>query len=199
MPRVDDRIKHAVGSSGLARSRELEAAGLSRTEISRRVGSGELIRVARGLYALPDHDPGEHESLIEVAKRAPKVVFCLLTALRIHELTAQAPHEIWIAIGNKDHPPRIVSPRIRTVRFSAASLSTGIDSKIIDGTTLRVTCIAKTVADCFKFRNTVGLDVALEALREARRRHRVSVDEIWHFATIDRVANVMRPYLEALS
>ena len=199
MSKVEHRIHRALRGSGLARSRDLEAAGLSRTEISRRVGSGELIRVARGLYALPDRDPGEHESLIEVAKRAPRVVFCLLTALRVHELTTQAPHEIWIAIGNKDHPPRIVSPRIRAVRFSAASLSAGIDTKIIDETAIRVTCIAKTVADCFKFRNTVGLDVALEALREARRRHGVSVDEIWHFAKIDRVANVMRPYLEALA
>jgi len=195
----DQKLKRALGRDGTARSFELVAAGLSRTEISRRVRAGSLLRIARGLYALPDHQSGEHGALLEVAKRAPRVVFCLLTALRFHELTTQAPHEVWIAIGNKDHPPRLDYPRLRTIRFSPASLETGVETRRVDGVPIRVTSVAKTVADCFKFRSRVGLEVALEALREVRRTRRASVDEIWRCARVDRVVNVIRPYLEALS
>jgi len=182
-----------------ARSRDLVAAGLTRSEISRRVAAGELVRLARGLYALPGYQGGEHGALVEVAKRAPKVVFCLLTALRIHDLTTQSPHEVWIAIGNKNHPPRVAYPKLRTVRFAPAALAAGVETRQVDGTPIRVTSVAKTVADCFKFRSKVGLDVALEALREARRGKRAAMDDLWRFAQVDRVVNVMRPYLEALS
>ena len=185
--------------AGSARSRELVAAGMTRSEISRRVAAGELIRLARGLYALPNYQSGEHRALVEVAKRAPKVVFCLLTALRFHDLTTQIPHEVWIAIGNKDHPPRMAYPPLRTLRFAPAALEAGVRTHRVDGAPIRVTSVAKTVADCFKFRNKVGLDVALEALREARRGRRATVDELWQCARVDRVVNVMRPYLEALS
>jgi predicted transcriptional regulator of viral defense system len=187
-----------VLESGAARSRDLVAAGLTRSEISRRVAAGDLVRVTRGLYALPDYQTGEHSALVEVAKRAPKVV-CLLTALRLHELTTQSPHEVWIAIGNKDHPPRVSYPKLRTVRFAPAALAEGVETLSVDGTQIRVTSVAKTVADCFKFRSKVGLDVALEALREARRDKRTSIDELWRCARVDRVVNVMRPYLEALT
>lgn len=160
--------------------------------------SGRVVHVARGLYALPGYQPGEHEALVTVARRAPDVVFCLLTALRFHGLTTQAPFEVWIAIANKDHPPRMDYPPLRTVRFSASSLTAGVETHTLDGAQVRVTSVAKTVADCFKFRNTVGLDVALEALREARRSRRASASDLWHYAKVDRVANVMRPYLEAV-
>lgn len=181
-----------------ARSRDLVAAGLSRSEITRRVAAGTLVRLSRGLYALPTYQGGENAALVEVAQRAPKVVFCLLTALRIHDLTTQAPHEVWIAIGNKDHPPRMTYPQLRTVRFAPASLAVGVETVKIDGAKVRVTKLAKTIADCFKFRSKVGLDVALDALREARRARRVSIDELWQYAQVNRVANVMRPYLEAI-
>jgi predicted transcriptional regulator of viral defense system len=193
------RIDRLLGGSRTARSRELVAAGLSRTEISRRVAAGTLVRLGRGLYALPEYQSGEHSALIEIAKRAPDVVFCLLTALRVHELTTQSPHEVWIAIGNKDHPPRMSYPRLRTVRFAPNSLKAGVEMREVDGTRVRITNVAKTVADCFKFRSKVGLDVALEALREARRGKRASTDDLWRYARINRVVNVMRPYLEALS
>ena len=163
------------------------------------VATGQLQRVARGLYALPDYESGEHGALMTVAKRAPDVLFCLLTALRIHELTTQAPFEIWIAIGNKEHPPRIDYPPLRTVRFSEVALTAGVETRRFDGTQVRVTSVAKTVADCFKFRNKIGLDVALEALREARRTKKAGSDELWRYAKIDRVTNVMRPYLEAVA
>lgn len=163
------------------------------------VASGRLVRLGRGLYAAPGYQPGENQALVAVAQRAPKVVFCLLTALRFHDLTTQAPFQVWIAIGNKAHPPRLEYPPIRTVRYSAESLAAGVEERKVEGTTIRVTSIAKTVADCFKFRNKVGLDVALEALRDARRSKKVSADEIWRYASVNRVANVMRPYLEAVA
>lgn len=182
-----------------ARSKELVAAGLTRSQLSRMVAAGHLTRIARGLYALPGYQGGEHEALVTVARRAPGVVFCLLTALRIHGLTTQEPFEVWIAIGNKDHPPRVSYPPLRVVRFSGPALAAGIETVRLNGAEVRVTTAAKTVADCFKFRGKVGLDVALEALREARRSRKVSIDDLWRYAKIDRVANVMRPYLEALA
>lgn len=185
--------------SATTRSRELVAAGFSRSQLSRMVATGQLVRVARGLYTLPDYQSSEHGTLAAVAKRAPDVLFCLLTALRFHDLTSQAPFEVWIAISNKAHPPRLNYPPLRTVRFSEAALKDGVETHLVEGTKIRVTSVAKTVADCFKFRNKIGLDVAMEALREARRAKKVTADELWRFAKINRVTNVMRPYLEAVT
>ena len=199
MTTPERRIQTLLRRAGTARSRELVAAGISRSQLSRMVAAGQLVRLARGLYALPDYQIGEHGALVTVAKRAPGVLFCLLTALRFHELTTQAPFEVWIAIGNKEHPPRLDYPPLRTVRFSEAALRAGVETHKVDGTRVRVTSVAKTVADCFKFRNKIGLDVALEALRDARRTKKASIDELWQFAKLNRVANVMRPYLEALA
>ncbi|MBK9245041.1 MAG: AbiEi antitoxin N-terminal domain-containing protein [Burkholderiales bacterium] len=191
------KAQKALRRSGTARARELEATGVPRAQLSRLVAAGELRRLARGVYALPAYRGTEHSALLMVAKRAPQAVFCLLTALRLHGLTTQAPFEAWIAIGNKDHAPRLDYPPLRVVRFSAPSLAYGVQAMQVDGGTLRVTSVAKTVADCFKFRNKIGLDVALEALREARRSRKAGADELWRCARVDRVANVMRPYLEA--
>lgn len=192
-------IQSVLARSGTARSRDFVAAGITRSELSRQVAAGRLIRFARGLYAAPGYESSEHGALVAVATRAPGVVFCLLTALRLHDLTTQAPFEVWIAIENKAHPPRLDYPPLRTVRFSAESLRAGVESRRIEGTAIHVTSVAKTVADCFKFRNKIGLDVALEALREARASRKASADELWRYAKLDRVANVMRPYLEAVA
>ena len=195
-----EKILHKfLRRAGTARSRELVAAGVARSALSRMVAAGTLARLSRGLYALPDYQGGEHEALVTVAKRAPGVVFCLLTALRIHELTTQAPFEVWIAIGNKAHPPRLDYPPLRTMRFADAALAAGVETRKIDGVPVRVTGVAKTVADCFKFRNKIGLDVALEALREARRTRKASAEELWRYARLNRVTNIMRPYLEAVA
>jgi len=199
MSSTERHIQSLLRRTGTARSHELVASGTTRSQLSRMVATGQLQRVARGLYALPDYESGEHGALVTVAKRAPGVLFCLLTALRIHELTTQAPFEIWIAIGNKEYPPRLDHPPLRTVRFSEAALKAGVEKHRVDGTEVRVTSVAKTVADCFKFRNKIGLDVALEALREARRAKKTTADELWRYAKIDRVTNVMRPYLEAVT
>ncbi|MFA6310810.1 MAG: type IV toxin-antitoxin system AbiEi family antitoxin domain-containing protein [Sterolibacterium sp.] len=199
MVTTERRIHTLLRRAGTARSRELVAAGITRSQLSRMVAAGQLVRVARGLYAMPGYQSGEHGALVTVAKRAPGALFCLLTALRIHDLTTQAPFEVWIAIGNKDHPPRLDYPPLRTVRFSDTALTAGVESRRVDGAKVRVTSVAKTVADCFKFRNKIGLEVALEALREARRAKKASADELWRYAKINRVTNVMRPYLEAVA
>src|SRR5450631_161524 len=194
MNRVQRQVQKLLRSSSTARSRELVAAGVTRSELSRMMAAGQITRVGRGLYALPMYQSGAHGALVAVAKRVPRALFCLLTALRFHELTTQAPFEVWIAIGNKDHPPRIDYPPLRIVRLSEFALEAGVQTHRVDGTSVRVTSVAKTVTDCFKFRNKVGLDVAIEALREARRAKDASADDLWRFAKINRVANVMRPY-----
>ncbi|HJX17527.1 MAG TPA: type IV toxin-antitoxin system AbiEi family antitoxin domain-containing protein [Acidiferrobacterales bacterium] len=199
MAAIEQRIRTLLRRAGTARSRELVAAGIPRSQLSRMVAAGQLKRVGRGLYAMPSYQSGEHGALAAVAKRAPGVLFCLLTALRFHELTTQSPFEVWIAIGNKEHPPRLDYPPLRTVRFSDSALTAGVEIHQVDGVKVRVTSVAKTVVDCFKFRNKIGLDVALEALREARRAKKASADELWRYAKINRVANVMRPYLEAVA
>lgn len=194
---ADDRLRRVLRKAGTARTFELEAEGFARAQIARLVVAGKLQKIGRGLYAAPDYQGTENTSLIAVAKRAPNVLFCLLTALRFHDLTTQSPFEVWIAIANKDHPPRIDYPPLRTVRFSEASLAHGVQVETLEGVPLRITTPAKTVADCFKFRNKVGLDVALEALRDVTRQRKATAEELWRSAQVNRVANVMRPYLEA--
>lgn len=185
--------------NGPLRSHELEASGISRAQLSRMVTAGQLQQIARGLYALNTYQPSEHVALITVARRAPEALFCLLTALRLHDLTTQAPFEVWIALGNKARTPKLEYPPLRVVRFSDVTLRQGVDKRVVDGVELRLTNVAKTVADCFKFRNKIGLDVALEALREARRYKRATNDDLWRYAKLCRVASVMRPYLEAMA
>ena len=184
---------------GLIRPGDLAAQGLPRVALTRLVRQGRLTRVGRGLYAIPDRPVSEHGTLAEVARKHPKAIVCLLSALRVHDITTQSPFEVWLAIPNKARAPKMEYPPLRIVRFSGAALTDGIEDHQVDGVTVRVTNVARTVADCFKFRNKIGLDVALEALQEAWANNRVSMDELWRYATLCRVANVMRPYMESLS
>lgn len=184
---------------GLIRSRDLAAKGLPRVALTRLVRQGLLTRVGRGLYSLPDRQVSGQGALAEVAQKHPQSIVCLLSALRVHELTTQSPFEVWIAISNKARAPKMDYPPLRIVRFSGAALTDGIEQHTIDGVSVRVTDIARTVVDCFKFRNKIGLDVALEALREAWREKRVRMDDLWRYAKLYRVDNVMRPYMESLS
>ncbi len=184
---------------GLIRPGDLEPLGLPRVGLTRLVRQGALVRIGRGLYALPDRAVSEHASLTEAARKHPQGVVCLLSALRFHDLTTQAPFEVWLAIPNKARAPRADYPPLRIVRFSAPLLADGVEEHPIDGIPVRITSIARTVADCFRYRNKIGLDVALEALREAWKTRRVVMDELWRCAQLCRVANVMRPYLESLT
>jgi predicted transcriptional regulator of viral defense system len=183
----------------LIRPRDLTERGLPTVALTRLVRQGRLQRVGRGLYALPDRPVSEHNALAEVARKHPQAIVCLLSALRFHDLTTQSPFEVWLAIPNKARAPKMDYPPLRIVRFSGAALTRGVEDHVIDGVPVRVTGVARTVADCFKFRNKIGLDVALESLQEAWRAKRASMDELWRYATLCRVANVMRPYMESLS
>ena len=202
MPDMDtaaDRLIDLVRSLGLIRPRDLEPIGIPRISLTRAVRRGQLERVGRGLYGLPGRQVSAHGVLAEVARRVPKGVVCLLSALRFHGLTTQAPFEVWLAIENKAITPKLDYPPLRIVRFSGAALTEGVEEHVVDDVTVRITCIAKTVADCFKYRNKIGLDVALEALREAWHEKRMTSDDLWRYAKVCRVANVMRPYLDSLS
>lgn len=169
-----------------------------RIALTRLTNAGLVERVDRGLYRVPDRHRSEHESLAAIATKVPQAVFCLLTALQFHELTTQLPHEVWIAMPRGSHAPRIDYPPVRMIQVSGEAYSAGIEVVERDRVPLRVYGVARTVVDCFKHRNRIGLDVALEALRDARTQRKASADELWHYAKICRVANVMRPYLEAI-
>ena len=157
-----DRALRLVESMGVARSRELEARGVSRAQLSRLVEGGLILRQGRGLYVSVHHEPSEAHSIVQVAKRVPEAVFCLLTALRFHGLTTQSPADVWIA-PEKAHRPRLDHPRLCVARFSGAALTQGIEQHRVEGVVIHVYSAAKTVADCFKYRNKVGVDVAVEA------------------------------------
>ncbi len=161
--------------------------------------SGRLRRVGRGLYTGDEASPSRHQSVIEVTKQAPKAVVCLLSALEIHEVGVQAPFEVWIALLAGTHSPRGIGAAVRITRLSGAAYSEGIQTVMLDGAAVRVYNLAKTITDCFKLRNKVGLDVALEALREAWTARKVTMNDLSHYAKINRMTNVMRPYLEALT
>lgn len=182
---------------GMVRGHELSQIGVAGLTLQQLVRNGELVRISRGLYALPDRALNEHDQLAQLAIKYPHLVFCLLTALQIHGLTTQAPHEVWVAISPNARAPQVSYPPLRIVRLSDPGL--GIEQVALDGVLhIPVTSVAKTVADCFKFRNKIGLDIALEALREAWRQKKVTMDELWELGQLCRVANIMRPYLESL-
>jgi predicted transcriptional regulator of viral defense system len=191
-------ILDLAAEHGLIRPIDLTERGIPTVALTRLVRQGRLQRVGRGLYALPDRPVSEHNALAEVARKHPHAIVCLLSALRFHDLTTQSPFEVWLAIPNKARAPKMDYPPLRIVRFSGEALNAGVEDHVIDGVPVRVTSIARTVADCFKFRNKIGIDVALEALQEAWRAKRVSMDELWRYATLCRVTNVMRPYMESL-
>jgi len=182
--------------SGVLRSRDAVAAGVSRTALSRLVARGDLVRVGRGIYQLSDRPRVDPLAILAAAH--PTMVVCLTSALAMHGLTTQSPRQVWMALGNKAAVPRIEYPPVQVVRMNEANLQEGVLEKVIHGVSVRVTSPARTVADCFKFRRRVGLDLAIEALRSAWESRIVTMDELWQAAEQTRMANVMRPYLESL-
>ncbi len=193
------RVLDLARQRGLLRASDLDLISAPRVVLARLTAAGLLERIGRGLYRLPDAPRSEHESLVTIAAKVPQAVFCLLTALQFHELTTQLPRQIWIAMPRGSHAPRIDYPPVKMVQFTGDAYTAGIETVERDGIKLRVYGAAKTVADCFKHRNKIGLDVALEALKDARARSKASNDDIWRYAKVCRVANVMRPYLESLA
>jgi predicted transcriptional regulator of viral defense system len=193
------RILELARQAGVLRPRDLAAEGIPREYLRRLLAEGLLDRPGRGIYVAAGQKPTPNHSLAEACKRVPHAVVCLLSALQFHELTTQAPFEVWLAIGEKARLPKVDYPPLRIVRFSGPALEDGITAHRIEGVTVNGYSPAKTVADCFKYRNKIGLDVALEALRDCWRKRRATMDQLWQAAKICRVANVMRPYLESLA
>jgi len=183
---------------GIVRPVELEEQGIPRRVLYDLVRSGEVERQGRGIYVAKDHPYTADHAIARVAKRIPNAVICLITALRFHELTTQNPADVWIALPEKARKPRLDYPRLRIMRFSGPALTEGIETHRIEGVDVRVYSAAKTVADCFKYRNKVGIDVAVEALRDFGLRHRGGATDLARFARICRVTRVMQPYLDAI-
>ena len=181
------------------RPRDVAPLGISRKAIQRLTEAGELERVGRGLYVPAGANVTEHHSLVEAVTRVSGAVVCLLSALRFHGLTTQSPHEVWIAIDVKARKPVADRPPMRIVRFSGRAREFGIERHRIEGIDVPITSRAKTVADCFKYRHKIGIDVAVEALRDYLGKRGRSMDDLLRAAEVCRVATVMRPYLEALA
>jgi predicted transcriptional regulator of viral defense system len=201
MPQLTDRqrtLKLARRPRGVT-PRELAAAGIHSQALTRLVHDGLIARVARGVYRLADQPVTEHHGLAIAATAVPQGVVCLLSALQFHGIGTQLPSEVWMAIDRRAWRPKLAHPPLRIVRYSGPALTEGVEKHTIEGRTVQVYNVAKTVADCFKYRNKIGLDVALEALRDAWRRRRFTADELEHYAAICRVQRVIQPYFEALT
>jgi predicted transcriptional regulator of viral defense system len=202
MPRLAtqrDRAREFLSNRGIVRLSEFKAVGITAATITRMVRDGQVVRLGRGLYQLPDAQIDVNHSLAEAAKRVPKGVVCLVSALAFHGLTDQLPGAVWMAIGTKDWTPKSSSPPIRIVRFTEALLAADVMTERIEGVPVKIFGVAKTIADCFRHRRTVGQTVALEGLQEGLRQRKTTPAEIARYAEGGGVATVISPYLEALT
>ncbi len=194
-----DTVIRTLSKQGVVKTAAFIKMGISRAYLSKLKIHGIISQTGRGYYSLPNRAISEHHGLVEVSAAIPCGVICLLSALQFHQLTTQNPFKIWVAIGRSAHRPAFKEVPITIVRYSPASLAEGIECHTIEGVKFRVFNIAKTVADCFKFRNKIGIDVAIEALKECLQKRKCSIDDLWRYAKLCRVARIMRPYMEALS
>lgn len=190
-----EKIISLVQRNKIVRAADVEKIGASRTLLPYLARKGVLRRVTRGAYALAGHVP-EHEVFLNVALAVPHGVVCLLSALEFHEITTQMPAEVWVAIERGRHEPSCAGTALRIVKLSGSAFSEGVEERDVDGVAVRVYSPAKTVVDCFKFRNRIGLDVAREALRDALAQKKATRDDIWRYAKLCRMSRIMRPYLE---
>ena len=195
----ESRILELARGNGFIRPRDVEGIGIPREYLLRLYRKGIVTRIERGLYVLPGFVKSESFPLAEVSKRAPNAVIGLISALQFHHLTTQIAHQVWIAIENKKWKPTFAYPPTRIVYLSGQAFSFGIQEHNIEQVTVKIYNPAKTVADCFKFRKKIGIDVALEALKDTLQNRKATVDELWKAAKVCRVTNVIRPYLEALA
>jgi predicted transcriptional regulator of viral defense system len=184
---------------GVFRARDMVAAGYSREYLRRLVGREQVRQLGRGLYASVNFDGDHHLTLVEAAKRVPRGVVCLISALQFHRIGTQAPHQVWLALPRATNFPRSGNPPFRFCKFSQASYAFGVEEHALPGGPVRIYSPAKTVADCFKYRNKYGLDVAVEALREGWREKKFTMSELTRAAAVCRVSRVLQPYLEMLT
>jgi len=191
------KILALAKKEGLIRAKDVEALGISRNYLYTMHNKGLLQKTANGLYSLPDAGINEHANLAEVAKRVPNAVIGLISALSYHGITTQISHTIWIIVPRGAWKPKIDYPPLHLNYVSGPAYSYGVQKHVLNGVVVKIYSPAKTVADCFKFRNKIGLDVAIEALREVWRTRKATMNELFEAARINRVLNIMRPYLEA--
>lgn len=196
---TDFQLPATVRSLGVFRPADFEALGIPRKRLYDLLAKGRVERLSRGLYVATHHAFTEHHALAQVVRRVPGAVVCLLSALRFHGLTTQAPRDVWIAIPEKSRRPRLDAPNLTVCRFAGTALTEGVDTHVLEGVQVRVTSPARTVADCFRYRNKIGIDVAVEALKDLTRIHRGDANELARFARLRHVDRIMRPYLDALS
>lgn len=182
----------------MLRMAEAIQAGIHRNTLYRMVDEGLVERVSRGLYRLADAEPLGNPDLVTVAAKVPDGVICLISALAFHNLTTQIPHEVYLAISRNSEPPRIDYPHVRSFRFSGKAFSEGIERPKVDGIKVPIYCREKTIADCFKFRNQIGLDTAIEAVKFYKDQPKRNVKALLEYASTCRVTKVIRPYLEAI-
>jgi predicted transcriptional regulator of viral defense system len=197
--RARDRVVRLANRRGVIRASDVGALGIHTQALTRLEKEGAIERVGRGLYRPAGAELTEHHGLALAASSVPKGVVCLLSALRFHDVTTQNPFEVWLAIERRSRAPKLEYPPLRIFRFSGRAFTSGVETHVIEGQRVLVYGLAKTIADLFKFRNKVGIDVAVEALREATRSRRIRPSEIDPYAKICRVQKIMRPYLEALT
>ena len=200
MSKYSQNMEKAVNFAkkhGMIRVRDAVKEGIHPENLRRLCKKGLLVKMARGIYIPADSEISQNAGLAMVSKRVPHGVICLLSALQFHDIGTQSPFEVWVAIDQKAATPRIDYPPIRIVRFSGKALSEGIEVHQIEGVEVKIYNKSKTIADCFKFRNKIGLNIALEALKDSRQRKLCTNDQIWEYAKLCRVSNVMKPYLEA--
>jgi predicted transcriptional regulator of viral defense system len=193
-----ETVRNLFRQKGLVRMRDLRDAGVGAETIARLVREGAVTRVARGLYQLAEAMPDARRSFTVASALVPKGVICLISALQFHELTLQMPSAVWIAIDRTGWKPKVEYPPIRFVRFGSRALKEGVKRHLIEGIEVPIFEPAKTIVDCFRYRNKIGLDVAMEGLREGLRTKRATPDRLWEFARTARVWSVMRPYVEAM-
>ena len=193
-----DQVLRLLNNAGIVRPGDLVGHGVRREYLPRLYQKGLVERIGRGLYVHRNAEITENRSIVEACKKVTHGVICLLSALRIHGLTTQLPFEVWMAIDRKARLPKTAHPKLRVVRFSGEALAAGVEVCSMEQVSVRVYGVAKTVADCFKYRNKIGLDIAIEALREALSKRACSVDDLWHYSKVCRVSKVIRPYLEAV-
>lgn len=196
--KLSERVLKIAEEKKLIKPKDLIAEKIPTVYLSRLEKQGKLLRLCKGLYSLPETLLDENQSLLEVQHQVPKGVFCLLTALQFHDLTTQNPCQVWLAVDRKAAIPRIRSVQNRIFRMSGEMFSAGIEEHKVEGGTIRVYSPAKTVADCFKYRNKVGRDVAMEALNDAWRKRKIKMDELWEFTQINKVSNVISPYAQMM-
>ena len=193
-----EQILALAQQTGVLRARDVVLAGIPHSYLSRLTQQGQLQQIGRGLYMLPDAAITEHHSLVEACKRVPNGVIALLSALRFHQLTTQLPFQVWMALENKAWQPQVDVVPLRFIRFSGQSFTEGIDIHTLEGVPVKVYNAAKTVADCFKYRNKIGLDLCVEALRTGLRQRKFTVDLLVYYAQICRVETIIKPYVEAM-